>query len=83
MNILHTFKVLIVSRRLFSNCLSAEIRYYLVKYGTLKGGIKVKCGSKEHVLSPRIYLNIVKWPKSAPCFHFSILVSSSQIVNFI
>jgi len=53
------FKVLIASRRLFSNWLSAGIRYYLVKYGTLKGGIKVKCGNKEHVLSPRVYLNIV------------------------
>jgi FkbM family methyltransferase len=59
MGILRTFKVLIASRRLFSNWLSAGIRYYLVKHSMIKGGITVKCSNRKYVLSPRVYSLIV------------------------
>jgi len=59
MGILRMFKVLIASRRLFSNWLSAGIRYYLVKHSMIKGGITVKCSNRKYALSPRVYSSIV------------------------
>jgi len=52
------FKILIASRRLFRNWLSAAIKYYLIKHGLVRGNITVKCDGNV-CLSPRIYGSIV------------------------
>jgi FkbM family methyltransferase len=59
MSIIRKFKVLINSRKLFRNWLSAGIKYYLVKYGLLKSNITVKCCDGKFVLSPRAYSFII------------------------
>jgi len=59
MGILRKLKVLITSRRLFSNWLQAGFKYYLIKYGMLKGDIIVRCSDREYMLNPRIYPLIV------------------------
>jgi FkbM family methyltransferase len=52
-------KVLLTSRNLFSNWLSAGIRYFLVKRGMLRGRIDVRCGSAEYLLQPEVYSSMV------------------------
>jgi FkbM family methyltransferase len=59
MGILRRIKMLIASRMLFSNWLSAGIKYYLIRCGIFKGSIKIKCCDNEYVLSPRVYSNII------------------------
>jgi len=56
---LRKIKMLIASRKLFSNWLSAGIKYYLIRRGIIKGSITIKCCSNEYVLSPRLYSNII------------------------
>jgi hypothetical protein len=53
MGVIRKFKVLINSRKLFRNWLSAGIKYYLVKYSLVKGDISIKC--KEYILSSKAY----------------------------
>jgi len=60
MHILREFKVLIASRKLFSNWLSARVRYYLVKHGIIKGGITVKCSNRKYTLSQSAYSSIIR-----------------------
>jgi len=57
--LIRRLKVLISSRRLFSNWLLAGVKYYLAKHGVFKGGIIVKCGGEKYVLSPWVYSYIV------------------------
>jgi len=52
-------RVLLASRRLFGNWLSAGARYYLARSGVLRGGVRVECCSREYVLSPEVYSGIV------------------------
>jgi FkbM family methyltransferase len=59
MSVLRKIKVLIASRKLFNNWLSAGIKYYLIRYDIFKGSIKIKCCDNEYVLSPRVYSNII------------------------
>jgi hypothetical protein len=50
---LRRFKILLASRKLFRNWLSAGIRYYLVKGGFLRAGdIEVVCGDGFRGLIP-------------------------------
>jgi len=56
---LRRIKVLIASRRLFNNWLSAGIKYYLIRHSIIKGSITIKCCSNEYVLSPRLFSNII------------------------
>jgi len=59
MGILRKLRVLIASRRLFSNWLQAGIKYYLIKLDALKGNIVVRCSGREYMLNPRVYPHIV------------------------
>jgi hypothetical protein len=59
MKIFRMIKVLFASRHLFSNWLSAGIKYFLVKHGMLRGRINVRCGSAEYLLQPEVYSFIV------------------------
>jgi len=59
MNIIRKFKVLINSRKLFKNWLSAGIKYYLVKYGLIKDGINIRCNDREYILSSKAYSSII------------------------
>ena len=52
-------RILLASRRLFGNWLSAGARYYLVRSGVLRGGVRVECCGREYVLSPRVYSQIL------------------------
>jgi len=57
MDIVRRLRVLLASRKLFGNWLSAGIRYYLVKVGFLRAGdIEVICGDGSKDLIPvRVY----------------------------
>jgi len=61
MNIIRRFKVLLASRNLFHNWLSAGIRYYLINRGLVNGDIdvKFKCNNNNYILSRWIYSLIV------------------------
>jgi len=59
MKIFRMIKVLFTSRHLFSNGLSAGIKYFLMKRGMLRGRINVRCGSAEYLLKPEVYSFIV------------------------
>jgi len=59
MSIVRKFKVLINSKKIFRNWLSAGIKYYLVKYGLVKGGISIRCNDKKYILSSKAYFYIV------------------------
>lgn len=59
MSIIRKFKVLINSRKLFKNWLSAGIKYYLVKHGLSKSNITVKCCNGKFILNPRVYSFII------------------------
>jgi len=59
MRIFRMLKVLLTSRNLFSNWLSASIKYFLVRHGILRGRINVKYNNVEHLLQPKVYSFIV------------------------
>jgi FkbM family methyltransferase len=62
MGILRRIKVLLASRELFRNWLSAGIRYYLIGRGLVDGSItaRFRCGDgRVYVLSPQAYASIV------------------------
>jgi hypothetical protein len=59
MKVLRRFKVLIASRELFHNWLSAGIRYFLAKKGMSKSDIVIKCGDNIFNLNPNVYSFIV------------------------
>jgi FkbM family methyltransferase len=53
-------KVLLTSRHLFSNWLSAGVRYFLMKRGLVKGGyVAVKCNGRVYMLKSKTYGAIV------------------------
>ena len=58
MRISRMLKVLLTSRNLFSNWLSAGIKYFLVRHDMLRGRISVRCGGAEYLL--QVYSFIVK-----------------------
>jgi len=58
MGITRRLRVLLASRKLFSNWLSAGIRYYLIERGLIDGSItaRFRCGDgRMYVLSPQVY----------------------------
>jgi len=62
MGIIHRLRVLLASRNLFHNWLSAGIKYYLIKHHLINEDIVIRfrCdNNKEYVLSPQIYASIV------------------------
>jgi FkbM family methyltransferase len=60
MGLSRKLKILVSSRKLFKNWLSASVKYYLIKYGLVKGNvIIVKCRNKNYVLSPEVYSSII------------------------
>lgn len=62
MGIIHRLRVLLASRNLFHNWLSAGIKYYLIKHHLTNEDIVIRfrCdNNKEYVLSPQIYASIV------------------------
>jgi len=60
MNVSRMLKTLLASRRLFSNWLSAGVRYFLMKYVLVKeGSIVVMCRDRAYVLKPETYRAIV------------------------
>jgi len=62
MGITRRLRVLLASRKLFSNWLSAGIRYYLIERGLVDGSIaaRFRCGGERvYVLSPWVYSLIV------------------------
>jgi hypothetical protein len=60
MRISRKLKALLTSRNLFSNWLSAGVRYFLVKRGLVKGGyVTVKCRDRVYMLKPETYDAIV------------------------
>jgi len=60
MRISRMLKVLLTSRNLFSNWLSAGIKYFLVRHGVLRGRNSVRYGNIEYLLQPEVYSSIVK-----------------------
>jgi len=53
-------KLLLVSKNLFSNWLSASVRYFLMKRGLVReGSIAVKCRDRIYMLKPETYGAIV------------------------
>jgi len=52
---LHELRLLLASRKLFSNWLSAGVKYFLVKHGISSGNIGVRYGSGEFALRPKVY----------------------------
>jgi FkbM family methyltransferase len=60
MKILRMLKVLLASRNLFSNWLSAGVRYFLMKCGLVReGSIAVRCRDRVYMLKPETYGAIV------------------------
>jgi len=60
MRIFRMIKLLLVSRNLFSNWLSASVRYFLMKRGLVReGSIAVKCNDRVYMLKPRTYGTII------------------------
>jgi len=60
MNFFRMLKMLLVSRHLFSNWLSAGVRYFLMKHGLVKeGSIAVRCRGRVYVFKPETYSVIV------------------------
>jgi len=62
MDIIRGFRVLLASRNLFRNWLSAGIKYYLIKHHLTNEDIVIRfrCDdNKEYVLNPQIYASIV------------------------
>ena len=61
MSIIRRLKVLLASRNLFHNWLSAGIRYYLINRGLVNGDIdvKFKCNNNNYILSRWIYSLII------------------------
>ena len=60
MRIFRMIKLLLVSRNLFSNWLSASVRYFLMKRGLVrKGSIAVKCNDRVYMLTPETYGTII------------------------
>jgi len=55
-----SLKILIASRKLFSNWMLANIRYILAKYGLISGNITVKCDNNEISLTLGDYWNILE-----------------------
>ena len=60
MRIFRKLKALLTSRNLFSNWLSAGVKYFLVRHGMLRGWINVRCSSVDYLLQPKVYSSIVK-----------------------
>jgi len=60
MNVFRMLKTLLASRHLFSNWLSAGVKYFLMKYVLVKeGSIVVMCRDRAYVLKPETYGAIV------------------------
>jgi FkbM family methyltransferase len=60
MRIFRMIKLLLMSRDLFSNWLSASVRYFLMRCGLVrKGSIAVKCNDRVYMLKPGTYGAIV------------------------
>ncbi|MEM0004722.1 MAG: hypothetical protein QXE10_04310 [Desulfurococcaceae archaeon] len=60
MNVSRMLKTLLASRRLFSNWLSAGVRYFLMKYVLVKkDSIAVMCRGRIYVLKSETYGAIV------------------------
>jgi len=59
MRISRMLKALLTSKNLFSNWLSAGIKYFLVRHGMLRRRISVRCDSVEYLLRPVVYSFIV------------------------
>jgi hypothetical protein len=57
--LLRDLRVLLTSRKLFSNWLSAGIKYYLIKHGIIGGDITIRYGIRKFVLKPKEYSFII------------------------
>ena len=53
--LLRELRVLLASRKLFSNWLSAGIKYYMTKHRISSGNIGVRYGGREFALKPKVY----------------------------
>jgi len=61
MGVFRMLKVLLRSRNLFSNWLSAGIRYFLMKHGLVReGSIAARCEDKVYMLNPETYSTIIR-----------------------